>query len=226
MGMRVLVVDDDDELRAAVVRRLRAVGYGADSAADVPDAEYALAVNDYDCVVLDRVLPSGDGVALLARLRSQGSAVPVLFLTARDAVPDRLCGFEAGGDDYLVKPFSMEELLARVRSLCRRRPLTRPAQVTVGDITLDRARREVRRDGVLLPLTAKELCILEVLADDTGAVVTRSTIIERCWDEHADPMSNVVDVHMASLRRKLGHPSPVRTVWGAGYVFEEPGGTN
>jgi len=219
--MRVLVVEDDPELCGAVERRLRARGFAVDVAADVPDATDRIAVNDYDCLVLDRAVPSGDTLDLLARLRADGVTVPALFLTAKDAIAERVAGFEAGGDDYLVKPFAMEELVARIRSLCRRHADLVPPIITVGDLSVDVARAEVRRDGVLLPLTNKELCVLSLLARRAGTVVTRSELIEHCWDELTDPMSNTVDVHIASLRRKLGLPSPIRTIRGRGYVLEE-----
>ena len=220
--MRVLVVEDDLELRGAIERRLRGAGFAVDVASDLPDAAAAVEVYDYDCLVLDRAVPSGDTLDLLAELRRAGSGIPALFLTAKDAVADRVAGFEAGGDDYLVKPFAMEELVARVRSLCRRRTETAPPIVTVADLVVDLGRGEVRRAGVLLPLTRKEACVLVALALRAGTVVSRSTLIEHCWDERTDPMSNTVDVHIASLRRKLGPPSLIRTVRGLGYVLEAP----
>ncbi len=218
--MRVLLVEDDRELRDALDRRLRAAGFAVDAVADLPDADASLAVNDYDCLVLDRAVPGGDTIDLVAGLRSRADAVPALFLTAKDAVADRVAGFDAGGDDYLVKPFAMEELVARVRSLCRRAATMLPARITVGDLEYDQARAEVRRAGVLLPLTAKELCVLGRLAAGRGRVVSRSELIEHCWDELTDPMSNTVDVHVASLRRKLGDPPLIHTVRGAGYLME------
>ena len=179
-----------------------------------------LAVNDYDCLVLDRMIPGGDTIDLLIERRRDGDVTPALFLTARDAVEDRVDGFEAGGDDYLVKPFALDELIVRVRALCRRRDSVAPSRLVVGDVEIDRARAEVRRAGVRLPLTAKESSILEQLVDHVDTVVTRSHLIEHCWDETHDPMSNVVDVHVSSLRRKLGDPCPIRTVRGQGFILE------
>lgn len=221
-AVRILVIEDDADIREAVERALRADGFAVDTATDLDDAEFQIDVNAYDTVVADRMVPSGDTVDLVAGLRRDGHAVPVLFLTARDAVADRVEGFDAGGDDYLVKPFAMDELVVRVRSLCRRAASTSPSVLTIGDLAIDRARAEVTRDGVLLPLTGKERCLLEQLANTPNQPVTRSSLIEHCWDEHHDPMSNVVDAHMASLRRKLGDPNPIRTVRGVGFSLDVP----
>ncbi len=218
--MRVLVIEDDDDIRLGVVRTLRADGFAVDDAADVAAADLAVSVNDYDVVVADRMLPDGDALELVAERRRGGWTVPVLFLTARDAVADRVAGFEVGGDDYLVKPFAMDELVVRVRALARRAGRDAPSAIRVAGVEIDRARAEVRRDGVLLPLTSKERGILELLADRAGTVVSRAELIEHCWDEAHDPMSNVVDVHVSSLRRKLGDPQPITTVRGAGFLLD------
>ena len=215
--MRLLIVEDDDELRGALERRLRASGFAVDAVADMPAADEALDLNGYACLVLDRAVPSGDTIELLRRRRAAGSTVPALFLTAKDAVAERVRGFEAGGDDYLVKPFATEELVARVRRLCRRVAAETPPVLTVGDLAVDQARAEVRRAGTLLPLTAKEFAVLVELAARPGEVVSRAELIERCWDEQTDPLSNTVDVHIASLRRKLGDPPLIATVRGLGY---------
>ena len=219
--MRVLIVEDDPDIREAVEAELRVAGFAVDAVADLPDAEFSLDVNSYDCCVLDRGLPSGDAVDFLAGRRSDGDSVPVLFLTARSSVSDRVAGFTSGGDDYLVKPFAMAELVARVSALCRRSNDTAPAIVKVSDIVIDRAKAEVTRAGVLVPLTAKERAILTLLASKMGSVVPRTDLVEHCWDENFDPMSNTVDVHIASLRRKLGKPVPIRTVPKEGYVLED-----
>ena len=221
--MRILLVEDDAELRGAVERRLRSSGFAVDTVADLPEASWAPEVNDYDCLVLDRIVPSGDTIDLLSSLRADSHTVPALFLTARDSVEDRVAGFEAGGDDYLVKPFSMDELVVRVRALCRRAGTSSPAIVQIGDLEVDQARARVRRAEVLLSLTAKELCVLQVLAINVGNVVSRTELIEHCWDELTDPMSNTVDVHIASVRRKLGDPPMIETVRGLGYRLDEPG---
>lgn len=223
--MRVLLVEDDVDLAGSIGRGLRAGGLAVDTAPDWPQADLQLAVNSYDCVVLDRMLPAGDSLGQLHLRREAGWAVPVLFLTARDLVVDRLDGFAAGGDDYLVKPFAMAELTARVRVLCRRHAANTalPAILRCTDVTLDVARREVRRAGILLPMRPKELSILEVLLGRAGSVVSRTELIERCWDEMADPRSNVVDVAVATVRRKLGDPPVIHTIRGFGYLCaEEP----
>ncbi|KOG36590.1 MULTISPECIES: response regulator transcription factor [Streptomyces] len=215
--MRVLVVEDNDDLRFAVAAALRSDGLAVDEAADLPAADQALFVTAYDCAVFDRMLPAGDAVGYVRELRHAGSAVPVLFLTARDLVADRVEGFAAGGDDYLVKPFAAPELIARVRSLCRRSGAVRPPVHHLADLEIDTARRQVRRGGVLLVLTGKEYAVLEVLAARADQVVPRAELIARCWDEMAEPSSNVVDVLMSQLRRKLGEPLLIHTVRGVGY---------
>ncbi|MEM7247742.1 MAG: response regulator transcription factor [Acidobacteriota bacterium] len=221
--MHVLVIEDEKELREAVVRRLRADGHGVDEASDGRSADAAMAVREPAVVVLDRMLPDGDSIELVRRWREGGLGVPILMLTALDQVGDRVAGLEAGADDYLVKPFAMAELLARVAALSRRQDVASPAQLRLGPLTLDTGRREVRRDGVLLPLRPKELVLLELLATHAGRVVTRAQIASACWDEAQEPSSNVEEVLIASLRRKLGRPSPIRTVRGAGYLLESDG---
>jgi two-component system copper resistance phosphate regulon response regulator CusR len=218
----VLVLEDDPELAGEIVGGLRSVGYAVDHAATVAGADLSVAVNGYDCLVLDRMLPDGDGLGLVRQLRAAGSRVPVLMLTALDAVSDRVTGFTEGADDYLVKPFAFAELAARVGALCRRTDQPRPAVLRAGDLELDTARKRVRRAGVLLSLGAKEFAVLELLMVRGGQVVSRTDLIEHCWDEQADPLSNVVDAVVAQLRRKLGPPALIGTVRGAGYLIDEP----
>lgn len=217
--VRVLVVEDDFELGRAVAAGLRSAGFATDLVGGVADADLRLSVNTYDCLVVDRGLPDGDGLALLRERREAGAAVPVLLLTAMDGIADRLAGFEEGADDYVVKPFALPELTARVRALCRRGAPSRVTVLRAGTLEMNRPRHRVRRDGVLLTLTAKEFAVLEVLLVRAGEVVTRSELIESCWDERAEPMSNVVDVVVGQLRRKLGPPDPLRTVRGVGYCL-------
>ncbi|SHN47612.1 DNA-binding response regulator, OmpR family, contains REC and winged-helix (wHTH) domain [Cryptosporangium aurantiacum] len=223
-AMRVLVVEDEAELGYAVAAALRGTGIAVDLVDDIPAADDAVAAHPYGCVVFDRMLPAGDSIRYVEKRRRDGWTTPVLFLTARDSVADRVAGFDHGGDDYLVKPFAAAELVARVRSLCRRSSssVPQPPPITrVGDLTIDVRRRQVRRTGVLLTLTAKEFAVLEVLASAEATVVTRSQLIESCWDSRTEPMSNVVDVVVAGLRRKLGRPALIHTVRGTGYVLEE-----
>ncbi|MFI6244498.1 winged helix-turn-helix domain-containing protein [Micromonospora sp. NPDC050795] len=215
--MRVLILEDDGLIRDTVVIALRSAGLAVDAAACWHQAEMRLALNDYDCLVLDRVITDGDSADQLYELRRRGIAVPVMLLARSDDLHDRVAGFEAGADDYVAKPFATVELVHRVRALCRRRGSTRPAFLRVGDVELDAARRQVRRAGVLLTLTLKEFAVLERLMMRHPSVVSRTELIEHCWDEMADPVSNVVDVIIAQLRRKLGAPAVIATVRGVGY---------
>lgn len=215
--MRVLVVEDDEDLRIAVSAALRSAALAVDSAGDLASGDEALFVNAYDCVVFDRMLPDGDSIGYVHRRRQEGWAVPVLFLTARDTLADRVNGFEHGGDDYLVKPFAVAELTARVLSLCRRAGTGRLPVLRYDDVELDTGRREVRRDGVLLTLTAKEFSVLEYLMARPEQAASRADLIEHCWDANADPMSNVVDVTIKRLRAKLREPELIQAVRGRGY---------
>ncbi|UQU62779.1 response regulator transcription factor [Couchioplanes caeruleus] len=215
--MRVLVVEDDPELGPAIAAGLRATGFATDSARLREEADLKVSVNSYDCVVADRGLPDGDALEAVRAWRGAGRTVPVLVLTALGTVEDRVAGFEHGADDYLVKPFAMAELVARVRALCRRDQPPRLPVLTVADLTLDVPRHRVRRAGVLLALTAKEFAVLEALMVRAGAAVTRSELLERCWDEMSDPASNVVDVAIRQLRRKLGPPDLIESLRGVGY---------
>jgi DNA-binding response OmpR family regulator len=217
VSVRVLVVEDDADLRLAVSAALRNAALAVDAAGSVAAADEALFVNVYDCVVFDRMLPDGDSIEYVRRRRHEGWATPVLFLTARDTLADRVSGFEYGGDDYLVKPFAVPEMVARVLSLCRRAAVGRPPVLRYADLEVDCGRREVRRTGVLLTLTAKEFAVLEYLVARPEQAVGRDELIENCWDEMADPMSNVVDVTIKRLRRKLREPELIRTVRGRGY---------
>ena len=214
--MRVLVVEDDDNLRLAVTTELAGSGLCVDEAPDLATAHAALTAHRYDCVVFDRMLPDGDAIGYVHRRRQQGWAVPVLFLTARDSLADRVAGFEHGGDDYLVKPFAVAEMTARVLALCRRGG-GRPSVLRHADLEMDCARREVRRAGVLLSLTAKEFAVLEYLMARPEQAVGRAELIEHCWDSSTDPMSNVVDVVIRRLRGKLREPELIHTVRGRGY---------
>ncbi|MFQ6328784.1 MULTISPECIES: response regulator transcription factor [unclassified Nocardia] len=217
--MRVLVIEDDEGLGNEVAAGLRSAGFAVDLAHHLADADLKITVNTYDCLVVDRGLPDGDGLHLVAAQRAVGLRVPVLILTARDGLADRIAGFDNGADDYLVKPFALAELAARVRALCRRREQPAPARIVLGDIDIDLPRRRVQRAGILRSLTPKEFAVLELLATRAGSVVSRSELIECCWDEMAEPASNVVDVVVAQLRRKLGAPPVIETVRGTGFLI-------
>jgi DNA-binding response OmpR family regulator len=215
--MRLLVVEDDRALGLIIAEGLRAVGFAVDGATSRAEADVKVSVNSYDCVVADRGLPDGDVLGLIRAWRGAGRTVPILVLTALGAVDDRVRGFEHGADDYLVKPFAMAELVVRVRALCRRDQPPRLPAFTVADLTLDVPSHRVRRAGVLLTFTAKEFAVLEALMVRAGDAVTRTELLEHCWDEMADPASNVVDVVIRQLRRKLGPPDLIESLRGVGY---------
>ncbi|SDD80236.1 DNA-binding response regulator, OmpR family, contains REC and winged-helix (wHTH) domain [Actinokineospora iranica] len=215
----MLVLEDDENMRLAVGGSLRGAGFAVDQVADLAAADEALWVNRYDCAVFDRKLPSGDSLRFVRAKRAAGLATPVLFLTALDSVDDRIAGL-ADGDDYLVKPFDMAELVARVRSLCRRSAIGRPPVLRCGDLELDPASRQVRRGGILLTLTPREFAVLELLMATPGTPVRRDALIAGAWDEMADPTSNILDVVIRQLRRKLHHPPMIHTVHRVGYRID------
>jgi len=217
--VRLLLVDDDLKLARALARGLRRHGYAVDLSDDGDAALRQAAVYDYDLVVLDVMLPGTDGFAACRALRARGDAVPVLMLTARDAVDDRIRGLDAGADDYLPKPFDFGELLARVRALLRRGPAARPPELRVGDLVVDPAAHEVRRAGRRVELTAREFALLEYLARHPGEVVSRTRLLDHVWDENFAGSTNVVDVYVGYLRRKLGRPA-IATVRGVGFRLE------
>src|SRR5947209_6917275 len=198
------MVEDEDSLAAAVAETLRLEGFAVDVVGDLASARSEAAWHEYDAIVLDRRLPDGDGLELCRELRDGGASAPILLLTALDETSEIVSGLEAGADDYLTKPFATPELIARVRSLIRRGPVLRRPLIEVGDISVDPARRRVRQAGAVVPLTAKEFSLLEFLALRGDAVVDRYDILEHCWDQAYEPESNVIDVHIAALRRKLG----------------------
>jgi DNA-binding response OmpR family regulator len=214
--MRVLVVEDQAELADDIADGLRDQGIGADVAYDGPSGIEKALINPYDVVILDRDLPQVHGDAVCTTLVGSGSAARILMLTASATVGDRVQGLNLGADDYLDKPFAFEELVARVRALSRRAPAAAPV-ITRGDIVFDRARRRVSRAGRPLSLTRKEMGILEELLAADGVVVSTEALLERVWDENADPFTRTVTVTIGRLRRKLGEPDPIDTVVGSGY---------
>jgi DNA-binding response OmpR family regulator len=214
--MRVLVVEDQAELADDIADGLRDQGIGADVAYDGPAGIEKAMVNPYDVVVLDRDLPGIHGDAVCATLAGSASTARILMLTAAATVGDRVQGLNLGADDYLGKPFAFEELVARVRALGRRAPAAVPVLVR-GDIVFDRARRRATRAGRPLSLTRKEMGILEELLVADGGVISTEELLERVWDENADPFTRTVTVTIGRLRRKLGEPDPIDTVVGSGY---------
>lgn len=217
--MRALVVEDYSPVRVAVTEGLVEQGFAVDSAADGEEGLWLAENNPYDVVILDVMLPKLDGLGLLKRLRTQGSQVAVLLLTARDTVDDRVRGLDLGADDYLVKPFAFAELVARVRALVRRRYDTRTPTILIDDLAVDTTQRLVRRGAELIALSAREYALLEYLALRAGELVTRTEIWEHVYDFHSDAHSNVVDVYVGYLRKKLGAPPLIHTRRGHGYVL-------
>lgn len=215
--MRVLVVEDEEQLAEAIARGLRREGMAVDVAYDGALGHEKASVTAYDVVVLDRDLPGMSGDELCAALAESGALTRVLMLTASGTVADRVAGLSLGADDYLAKPFAFAELVARVRALGRRSTPAAPPRLVAGDLDLDPARREVRRAGRPLALTRKEFGILEVLLGAAGTVVSSEELLERVWDENADPFTTTVRVTMMTLRKKLGDPPLIHTVVGAGY---------
>jgi two-component system, OmpR family, response regulator len=223
--MRLLVIEDHDHLAQLLRRGLEEEGYAVDVAATGEEGMAALTVRDYDLVVLDLVLPGMDGFEVLGWLRRTRQATPVLVLTARDAVEDRVRGLDTGADDYVMKPFAFPELLARVRALLRRGPMERAPVIAVGDLVMDPAAHEVRRGDAPIELTAKEFALLRYLMRHPGQVLTRDRLLEHAWDGTHQGVSNVVDVYVRYLREKVDRPFGVRTietVRGVGYRLKRP----
>jgi two-component system copper resistance phosphate regulon response regulator CusR len=223
--MRLLLVEDELVAARLLAKGLRDHAYAVDVVADGASALTAASVNDYDVIVLDLGLPDVDGLEVCQSLREQGIHVPVLMLTARDAVQMRIAGLDSGADDYLTKPFDLDELLARLRALLRRgaRALV-PERISVGPLTLDTRAQTAWCGDVRLPLTTREYAFLEFLARHAGEVVGRSAIAEHVWDDSYDPLSNVIDVYVQRLRRKLalgGADTLIKTRRGAGYVLSD-----
>jgi two-component system OmpR family response regulator len=222
--MRVLVVEDEVKMAGLLKRGLEEEGYAVDVLRTGTDALWAGAENPYDAIVLDVMLPDLSGFEVCRQLRAGGNWAPVLMLTARTAVADRVAGLDAGADDYLTKPFSFSELLARLRALVRRGAGERPAILQVGDLAFDPASRRVTRGSVVVELTAKELALLEFFLRRPGEVLTRSQIIEHVWDFGYDGDSNVVDVYVRYLREKIDRPfrrDSIETIRGSGYRLRD-----
>jgi len=222
--MRVLLVEDDAQLGKAVKIGLEQQGYAVDWLRDGNSAEIAAQVSDYAAVLLDLGLPGQDGMTLLQKMRQRRFTGPVLIITARDEIPDRIMGLDAGADDYLGKPFAIEELLARLRALARRPPSTLDVTLRLADLEVNTASHAAARDGRRIKLTAREFGLLEYLLRNRGRVVSRAQILDHVWDDNFDPVGNVVDVLVGRLRRKIdgpGMPPLLHTVRGTGYQLSE-----
>ena len=222
MRVRILVIEDERRVRSFLERGLTEAGFSVDAATDGQAGLDLALVHPYDAIVLDLMLPKKDGLSVLRELRAAGRSVPVLILTARDEVDDRVRGLDAGADDYLPKPFAFAELLARLRALLRR-GTSRPSLLEVGDLRVDLVARRAERAGRKLELSAKEFALLEYLARHAGEVVTRTMISEHVWDMNFDSFSNVIDVYIRYLRRKIDEPFATKLIHtrrGIGYVLQ------
>ena len=226
--MRILLVEDESRVAGFIAKGLREHAYAVDIARDGAQALYQAAVNEYDLVILDIMLPVKDGHAVCRELRAAGFRAPVLMLTARDAVDDRVAGLDSGADDYLTKPFDFKELLARLRALLRRGGVLRPPVARVADLTLNTTSHAVSRAGRFVSLTAKEYALLEFLVLNEGRVVGREQIAQHVWEDSFDPFSNIIDVYVKRLRDKLDcgcSPRLIHTRRGEGYILTaQPGG--
>jgi DNA-binding response OmpR family regulator len=220
LGVRILVVDDDRRLSGIIKRGLIEETYAVDVAYDGEEGEYLAETNAYDLVILDIMMPKKDGLLVCRELRDRGVNVPILMLTAKDTVEDRVRGLDTGADDYLVKPFAFSELLARVRALLRRESSTKSSELRVGDLVLNTLTREAHRGDRVVELTNKEYVILEYLMRHPNVVITRTMLEEHAWDYDFESVSNLIDVYIRRLRRKLGggeDSGVIQTVRGAGY---------
>lgn len=222
--MRILIAEDERLLRNIIEKRLKENGYSIDACRDGEEASDYLAVGQYDCIILDIMMPKKDGLQVLRDIRSAGNQTPVILLTARDSISDRVTGLDAGADDYLIKPFSAEELLARVRAMLRRQSENKTVVLKIADLEMDTVARRVTRQNTVIDLTAKEYALLEYFLHNQGHILTRTQIIEHIWNFDFDCDSNIVDVYVRYLRRKIDRnfePKLIHTIRGSGYVMRE-----
>jgi len=227
--MRVLLIEDDRKAAKLLSKGLREEGFVVDVASTGEEGEEQAAINEYDVIVLDWLLPAKDGIAVCHSLRMRDLSTPILMLTARDSLADRVKGLSTGADDYLTKPFAFAELLARIRALLRRSRSAQPTVLRIGDLTLDPGSRRVIRAGVSITLTSKEFAILEVLMRSAGDIVSRTRLVERVWDEASEVLDNLVDVHLSHLRKKIDSgekPPLIHTIRGFGYRLGPPQSTD
>jgi DNA-binding response OmpR family regulator len=225
--MRILVVDDERAVREALERALRLEGYEVELAVDGQQALMSIAGHTVDAIVLDILMPVMDGIETCTALRRMGNRTPVLMLTARHAIDDRVAGLDAGADDYLVKPFELDELYARLRALLRRMPALLPTTLAIDDLIIDTRGQDVARGGRRIPLTTKEYVMLEYLARNAGRVIGRAELCEHVWDANHDPFSNAIEVYINRLRKKVddaGGTPLIHTRRGAGYLLSAEGG--
>ncbi|WP_354698049.1 Transcriptional regulatory protein CusR [Paraconexibacter sp. AEG42_29] len=222
--MRVLLVEDEPLMAEAIRDGLRRKAIAADIAGDGDTALQLLSVNDYDIAVLDRDIPGPSGDEIARQIVAAGSGMPILMLTAADRLDDKVSGFELGADDYLTKPFELQELVVRLRALDRRRAQIRPPVREIADVRLDPFRREVYRDGRYIALTPKQFAVLEVLIAADGGVVSAEELLRQGWDQNADPFTNAVRITVSALRKRLGEPWVIATVPGVGYRIAAPPG--
>ncbi|MEX0606940.1 MAG: response regulator transcription factor [Halofilum sp. (in: g-proteobacteria)] len=224
--MRILVVEDEAEVAAYLAKGLKEHGYAVDLAHDGKEGLYMALSEPFDAMIIDRMLPNVDGLSIVRSIRQSGSTTPVLILSALGQVDDRVDGLREGSDDYLIKPFSFSELIARLDALQRRStPSGEQTKLTVGDLEMDLLARSVRRSGREIDLKPREFALLEYLMRNTGRVITRTMLLEHVWDYHFDPQTNVIDVHISRLRQKLDRGFDVellQTVRGAGYTLRAP----
>src|SRR5262245_33198717 len=221
--MRVLIVEDEPYMAEAIRDGLRLDAIAADIADDGATALELLSINAYDIAVLDRDIPGPSGDEIATRIVASGSGMPILMLTAANRLDDKASGFELGADDYLTKPFELQELVLRLRALNRRRAHHRPPVLEIAGLRLDALRREVYRDGRYIALTRKQFAVLEVLVAAEGGIVSAEELLERAWDENADPFTNAVRITVSSLRKRLGEPWLITTVPGVGYRIDGGG---